>query len=119
MAGTLTVSGMAAGLVSGEKLIGPVTTTGDNVIGQIDDATLNSGDNTFSVPSGAIKVAIFLSSAPAVTVKIRTNLNSADAGLPIAPVSGTPWFVMDLVTGVTEIILNSSGSLPEVELTFI
>ena len=110
---------MAAGLVSGEKLIGPVTTTGSNLIGQIDDATLVAGDNTFAVPSGAIKVAIFLNSAPSVTVKIRTNLNSTDGGLEIAPVSGTPWFAMDLVTGVTSIILNSSGSLPGVELTFI
>ena len=119
MSGTLTVSGMAAGLVSGEKLIGPVTTSGSNTIGQIDDATLAAGDNTFAVPSGAVAVAIFLSSAPSVTVKVRTNLNTGDGGLEIAPVSGTPWFKMDLVTGTTSIILNSSGSLSGVELTFI
>ena len=119
MPGTLTVSGMAAGLVSGEKLIGPVTSTGNNLIGQIDDATLVAGDNTFAVPAGAVKVAVFLGSAPAVTVKVRTNLNALEAGLPIAPVSGTPWFAMDLTTGVTSIILNSSGSLPGIELTFI
>lgn len=119
MPGTLTVSGMSAGLASGEKVIGPVTTTASNTVGTIIDTTLASGDNTFTVPSGSTCVAIFLGYSPSVTVKVRTNLNVIDGGMPIAPFGGTPWFKMDLVSGVTSIVLNASGSLAGVELTFI
>ena len=115
----MTIGGMSAGLASGAKAIGPVTTTGLNTVGTILDESLAVGDNAFAVPSGATSVAIFLGYAPAVTVKVRTNLNSSDAGLPISPMSGTPWFKMDLPTGVTSVILNASGSLAGVELSFI
>jgi hypothetical protein len=120
MPGTLTVNGMSAGLVSGEKVLGPITMTGSNTVGQITDASLSSGDNTFSVPpSGAYAVAILLGQSTAVTVKVRTNLNSGDVGLEIAPASGTAYAVFPLPTGVTELILNASGSLPGIELWFI
>ena len=117
--GTLTVSGAVAGLTSGQVVIGPVTTTGNNIIGEVIVTALVSGDNTYSVPSGSVKVGIFLGTSAAATVLLRTNLNSGDAGLPIAPVTGTPWTAFDLPSGVTEIILNSSGSLPGVQLNFV
>ena len=52
MAGTLTVTGMAAGLQSGEKIIGPITATGSSTIGTIIDTALSSGDNTITIPTG-------------------------------------------------------------------
>lgn len=119
MAGTLTITGMSAGLVSGQKTIGPITTSGSNPIGQIDDTTLNSGDNTFTVPTGYTAVAIFLGQSPNVTVKLRTNLNALEAGLQIAPVAVLSWAKFDLPVGVTSVILNSSGSLAGVEIQFI
>jgi hypothetical protein len=119
MAGTLTVTGMSAGLTSGYKVIGPITITGSNPVGEIIDVTLASGDNTFMVPAGATAVLLALGSASAVTVKVRTNLNSGDMGLSIAPFGGTGWAAFRLVTGVTSLILNASGSLPNVELSFI
>jgi hypothetical protein len=115
----LTVGGMSAGLASGQKVIGPVTTTGTNTVGEIIDANLANGDNTFQVPSGATSVAIFLGHAPTATVKVRTNLNLIDGGLAIAPFTGTPWFKMDLVSGVTELILNANASVAAIELSFI
>lgn len=122
--GTLTVMGSSSGLASGQKVIGPVTMTGTNTVGTIIDANLSSGDNTFAVPSfppsgQPYAVAIFLGSAPAVTVKVRTNLNVADGGLEIAPYSGLGFAVFPLPAGSTEIILNSSGSLAGIELTFV
>ena len=54
--GTLTVAGASAGLASGQKVIGPVTITGNNTIGEILDATLASGDNTFAVPTGTTQL---------------------------------------------------------------
>lgn len=120
MAGTLIITGLSAGLVSGgEKTIGPVTMTGSATIGEIIDAGLSSGDNTFTVPSGAVAVAIFLGSAPTATVKLRTNLNNADGGLEIAPYAGLGFAAVPLPTGTTSLILNASATVAAVELSFI
>ena len=117
--GTLTVSGAVAGLTSGQVVIGPVTTTGNNIIGEVVITTLSTGDTTFAVPAGSVKVAIFLGTSATTTVTLRTNLNSGDAGVPIGPVTGTPWTALDIPTGVTSYILHSSGSLPGVQLNFV
>lgn len=115
MAGTLTIEGMSAGLPSGQKVIGPVTMTGSATVGGITDAALSTGDNTFTVPSGASGVAVFLGTS-SVTVTLRTSSNSGDSGLPIG---GSGFVVFPLVSGVTTVILHASGSLPGVELSFI
>lgn len=118
--GTMTVLGASAGLGTGQKVIGPITTTGSNAIGEILDVSLSSGDNTYTVPTGATKVVINLGQGVSATVKLRTNLNSGDTGLPIAPYSNVGWTAFDLTTsGVTSIILNSSTTLAGVELSFI
>ena len=119
MPGTLTIGGMSAGLAGGESLIGPVTTTGLNTVGARLPLSLAVGDNVFAVPSGATSVAIFLGTASTATITVRTNLNASDAGLPIAPMSGIPWAKVDLVTGVTEVILHSSATLTDGEVVFI
>ena len=61
-------------------------------------------------------------SAPAgvtATVKVRTNLNSSDAGLPVAPFSNIGYAVFPVVSGVTSLILNASGSVSPVSLLLI
>jgi hypothetical protein len=116
MAGTLTVSGLAAGLATGEKVIGPVTDTGTAVVGQITDLTLASGDNTLAVPSGATHVLIVLPANNAVTIKVRSNLNSSDGGMPIGL---TGWVKVPLPSGTTSVILNAASSAGAVEATFI
>lgn len=119
MPGTLTITGMSAGLASGQKTIGPVSIGGSGLVGEILDVSLSSGDNTFAVPSGAAAVAVFLGVAPAATVKVRTNLNGSDGGLAISPYTGTGWAAFPLPAGVTSLILNASTSVPGVELSFI
>lgn len=119
MPGTLTVSGASSGLTSGSKVIGPLTMTGSGQIGEIIDAALAIGDNTFAIPSGASAVLIAFVSSIAATVKIRTNLNSADGGLAIGPFNGAPWAVIPLVSGVTSVIVNSTATVAGVELSFI
>lgn len=122
MPGTLTVMGMSAGLASGQNIIGPVTLEGVSTVGQRTDQQLNSGDNSFTLPAGETvsAVAIFLGTTTA-TVKLRTNLNSGDAGLEIAPYvgAGIPWCVIPLPAGVTSVILNASASVAGVELVFV
>jgi hypothetical protein len=121
MPGTLTISGMAAGLKSGINTIGPVTSEGVSTVGSRIDAQLAIGDNTFLFPEGVVvsAVAWFLGTTTA-TVKLKTNLNEADGGLRIAPAQGAgiPWGKIDLPTGTTKVILNSSQVVPEVELVF-
>lgn len=122
MPGTLTITGMAAGLPSGQKTIGPVTMTGSAVVGQMVDATLQEGDNTFNLPAGytCTAVAIFLGAGGVTaTVKVRTNLDSSDAGLQVAPCSGPNFMAFPLPTGTTSVILHSSATVNNVELSFI
>jgi hypothetical protein len=120
MSGTLTISGMAAGLPFGEEIIGPLTITGANVIDQVDGTTLASGDNTFSVPTGSVAVLIVLGTGGvAATVKVRTSANPSDGGLPVAPFSAIGYAVFPLVSSVTSVILNASASVAAVSLVFI
>lgn len=118
MAGTFTVTGMAAGLQSGEKIIGPISATGSSTIGTIVDATLSSGDNTFTVPSGAVAVLIVFPTSMSATVKVRTSGDTG--GCSITPQNGANFAVLPLPSTVSTLILNASGavSLPS-ELTFI
>lgn len=117
MAGSFTLTGMAAGLLSGQKIIGPNTMTGGEIVGQISDATLATGDNTFSVPTGAVAVAVFLPAANTTEITVRTNLNASDGGLPVGPAG--PWFVFPFFPGTTSVILNAAAGGAVVELTFI
>lgn len=120
MPGAMTITGMSAGLASGQKTIGPVTMTGTAEVGGITDANLSPGDNPFPVPPGpATAVSIYLGVSPAATVKVRTNLNGSDGGLAISPYTGTGWVAFPLPAGVTSLILNASTSVPGVELSFI
>ena len=118
MSGTLTIGGMAAGLPGGYKTIGPITMTGLNTIGQITDTTLASGDNTFSVPSGAFAVLIAMGT-PSATIKLRTSVDSGDAGVNVTPQSGIGFVVIPLPSAATSVILNASGTQAGVELSFI
>lgn len=117
MAGSFTISGMSAGLASGSKIIGPNTMPGGSIVGEILDATLATGDNTFTVPTGAVAVAVFLPSTNVAAIKVRTNLDSGDAGLPVNP-SG-PWFAWPLMIGTTSLILNAASGGAVVEITYI
>lgn len=116
MAGSLTIGGMSAGLLSGEKIIGPITMEGNRVIGQIDDVPLVVGDNTILAPPGKTAVCIaFTPAFEAPEVRIRTNLNASDSGLPIL---ATGFSAFTLPAGVTSLILHAAAAAV-VELSFI
>lgn len=117
--GTMTIGGSSSGLPGGQMVIGPVTTTGNSVIGEKLAVTLASGDNTFAIPLGSTCVAVFLPNNAAVTVKFRTNSNISDGGTVIAPVSVIPWFKKDVIAGETSVVLNASAPLSGVEIDFV
>ena len=118
MAGSLNASGSVSGMLTGSKDIGPVTMTGKAIIGEIYTLEPEAGkDNTIKVPKESVAVLIaftFESGSP--EVKVRTNLNSADGGLPI-PAQG--WIAFPLYTGVTSIILHPDTATQTIELSFI
>lgn len=120
--GTLTLTGMAAGLPSGEQILGPATMTGVSVVSGLTGGTLSVGDNTFPTPPGSTPtaVAVFLGlGGSTATVKVRTNLNFSDGGLPVGPFSSIGWAAWPLPAGTTEVVLNASQTVTGVSVAFI
>lgn len=118
MAGTFTISGSSAGLLTGAKTIGPVTITGAAVIGEVLDVTLAAGDNTIAVPAGAVAVWFVPPTGSSATLKWRTNLNAADGGTPISATDPFGPYVFRNLS-VTSLIINASGTVAGCELSFI
>jgi hypothetical protein len=116
MSGSLTIGGMSAGLLTGQKIIGPLTMTSGAPVGEILDINLKTGDNTIPVPEGATAVLVALPVTNAVAVKLRTNLNPGDTGLPLGL---TGYAVFAIAPGVTSLILNAAAASNAFELSFI
>jgi hypothetical protein len=118
MAGTFTVSGSAASLLTGSKTIGPITFTGSATIGEVLDLTLQSGDNTIAIPTGATAVLIVPPASNAVALKVRSSLNSGDAGLPIHVTA--PFLYCFPGTAPTTLIINAASLTTGLtELSFV
>ena len=116
MAGTVTITGLSAGLLGGEKILGPVSIVGTSIVGSIIDQTLSAGDNAFTIPTGAIGVVFIPPSGTTATLKYRTSANASDAGLPI---SGTQPFVHVFTGSPSTVTINASaGPTGTVELWF-
>jgi hypothetical protein len=115
MAGTLIVSGMAAGLQSGEKTIGPITMVGTTAIGTILDETLASGDNTFVLPVGATAVLLVLPSPNTAALKVRTNLDTG-TGVTVGLLG---WMAFPVAAGTTSIVVNAAALSGVLELNVI
>lgn len=116
MSGSFTITGNEQGLLSGGKTVGPYTVSGTVTLGQITDVTLVTGDNTLTVPSGATAVLIVVASGNTAALKVRTNLNSGDAGLPIGTAGP---ILVSLASGATSLIVNAAAGGGTIEATFI
>jgi hypothetical protein len=80
---------------------------GSATIGQVSDVVLSAGDTTVPVAVGASAVVIVLPVSNGSVLKLRTNLNSGDTGLPVGPQG---YVVFPLASGVTSLIVNAPGS---------
>jgi hypothetical protein len=119
MAGSLTLGGMADGLLIGQVTVGPSTVAGKAAISEIINCELTPNtDFVVKVPPEAVQFAgIFTFSGETATqVTLRTNLNAGDTGLPV-PAQG--WFSMPVGSGVTELRFKASSPPPVFQLTFI
>ena len=122
MAGTLTVSGLSAGELAGERIFGPITMVGKAVIGETLVVPLTAGENTFAVPTEAIAVLIVPPFAVETTIKVKTNLNASDAGLPVGPSTTQlqPFVYSFPGTIPTSLILHPEAAISVgVSITFI
>jgi hypothetical protein len=117
MAGSLTIGGSSDGLLAGSNVIGPVTINGKTILGDRWAQPLAAGDNTFQVPNEATAaLVVFPFTLEGPEVKIRTNLDALDGGLPV-PASG--FAVFPLLAAVTSVILHASGGVGVTEMAFI
>lgn len=110
MAGRLTVTGVSTGENAGQRVFGPLTISGATVIGETIAINLASGDNTFAVPAGAVAALIVPPANNAVTVKVRSSLNSGDAGLPINP-GALPFVYAFPTVAPTSLIVNAASAI--------
>lgn len=110
MAGILTISGTSAGESAGGRTFGPISINGSSVIGETLVVALNSGDNTFAVPAGAVAALIVPPASNTAAVKVRSSLNSGDAGLPINP-GALPMVYAFPATAPTSLIVNAGSAV--------
>ena len=120
MAGTFTVAGLASGLATGSKLMGPLTITGTAVVGETLDLNLSSGDTTVTIPPNAVAAWIVPPSTNTQALKVRTSANSGDAGLPISATDPFgPYSFRAVSPAPTTLIVNAAGTVTGVEIVFI
>ena len=112
MAGTFTQTGGDNGLPGGSRTFGPITIQGAVVIGEVLDLALGSGDNTITVPTGAVAVVIIPPTGNTTALKFRTSLNSGDGGLPLNAGQNTGYFTYQFpATAPTSIIINAGSAI--------
>ncbi len=109
--GTFTVTGLSASEPTGQRVFGPETITGNQVIGETLAVPLSLGDNTFTVPAGSVAAWIQAPVNGTATLLLRTNLNSSpDLGLPING-TGFPIIYPFPLTPPSTLIINASGAV--------
>lgn len=119
MAGTFTITGLSASEPTGERVLGPVTIQGSQVVGETLALSLAMGDNSVTIPSGATAVWIQGPVNGAVNLTLRTNLNSSDTGLPINGTGFPTIYPFPLSPPVTLIINASGAQTTPLSLVFI
>jgi len=119
VSGSLTLGGMADGLLIGQVTVGPSTVSGKAAISEIINCELTPNvDFVVKVPPEAVQAAgIFtFGGEQATEVTLRTNLDSADGGLPMA---AQGFFSFPLYSGVTELRFRAASPPPVFQLTFV
>lgn len=109
--GTFTVTGLSASEPTGQRVFGPETIIGTQVIGETLAVPLSLGDNTFTVPAGSVAAWVQAPVNGAATLLLRTNLNSGDTGLPVNG-TGYPLIYPFPLTPPSTLIINASAAQP-------
>lgn len=118
MAGSLTLAGMAAGLLAGEVVVGPSTITGKANIAEVLNVTLEANvDFAVKVPSEAVAwAALFTFASTAPEVKVGSNLVTTANGMPV-PAQG--FVCAPVMSGMTELKFKAVSPPSMFQLVFI
>jgi hypothetical protein len=119
MAGSLTVGGMADGLVIGQVTIGPSTMTGKQAISDVVNIELAANtDFKVSVPPEAVAFAFLFtfSGSEAPEVKLRTDKNEGDGGYPLI---AQGWGAMPLAASIKTLIFKAATAPKLFQLVFV
>ncbi len=109
MAGTFTITGLSASEPTGERVFGPITIQGGQVVGETLATALVMGDNTFAVPAGARAAWVQGPVNGAVGLTLRTNINSGDTGLSING-TGFPTIYPFPTSAPSSLIVNATAA---------
>lgn len=118
MAGQLQIVGAWIGAAGGKGQWEVPTASGTKAMPEVRDILLVANtDFKVAVPAEAVAWSVsFQATGSAAEVKVRTNLNSGDAGLPISSLAGAK---MDLVSGTTELIFKSPNPPVVFQIFFV
>ncbi len=108
MPGSLQIAGSATGMIGGSKVVGPATITGANQECPTDTPVLAEGDNSISVPTGAV-VMVFWPCSGLASIKIRTV--EGDTGVFVSPTNPTV-IAFDPNHLPTTVIINVGTAVP-------
>lgn len=119
MPGSLTIGGMADGLLAGQLVVGPSTMAGKAAISEVLNVTLVANtDYVIPVPAEAVAwAAVFtFSGTTPGEVKVGSNLVSTANGMPV-PAQG--WIAAPIYTGLTELKFKAVTPPPVFNVVFI
>jgi hypothetical protein len=119
MAGSLTLSGMADGLLSGQVTFGPSTMAGKVANSEILNIELVANtDYVVKVPSEAVAFGVFFTfeATSAPELKLGSNLSATATGFPV-PAQG--FACLPLYLGTTELKFKAVSPPPVFQLAFV
>jgi len=117
MAGSLIISGHSATEPAGERNFGPISIIG-KAVGETLAVPLKLGDNVFTIPEEMVAVEIIPPTGLSAELRVRTNRNEADAGLPISENNPTVFSLP--ATLPTSLIVHASAAVANpISLVFI
>lgn len=118
MPGVFTLTGTTGSIPGGQANITPQTIAGNIAIGEVLALALASGDNTITVPAGAVGVTVIPPFGNTTPIKYRTSLG-VSPGEPINP--GAGYLTHNFpATAPTTVILNAGSAVgPFTQVWFI
>ena len=118
MSGTLSLGGMADGLLIGQVIVGPSTMAGKAAISEIINVSLEANvDFAVKVPAEAVAYAVtFTFTGSPAEVKIGSNLVTTTNGMPV-PASG--WLCLPIYSTMTELKFKAATPPSIFQVVFI
>lgn len=119
MAGSLTLAGMADGLLAGQVIIGPNTMSGKEAISEVLNVELAANvDTVVKVPSQAVAFACVFTfqGETGSELKLGSNLSVTTTGFPV---KAEGFLALPLASGTTELKFRAASPPATFQLFFI